>query len=68
MCALPEPCRGGAHQDDGTDLEGAHHGCTDPQCDAGIIPNPYSDDPEDLTLCPACNHGYDPRDHHDYAG
>ncbi|MFE9800829.1 hypothetical protein ACFYP6_18495 [Streptomyces goshikiensis] len=36
--------------------------CTNPQCDGGIIPNPYS---EDLTLCPACNHGYDPRD---YAG
>ncbi|WP_405788133.1 hypothetical protein [Streptomyces sp. NBC_01367] len=42
--------------------------CTDPQCDSGIIPNPYSGDPEDLTLCPTCNHGYDPRDHHDYAG
>ncbi|MFJ3834237.1 hypothetical protein ACIPY6_01800 [Streptomyces sp. NPDC090054] len=39
--------------------------CTDPQCDSGIIPNPYSDDHEDLTLCPVCNHGYD---HHDYAG
>ncbi|MEU4729155.1 hypothetical protein [Streptomyces sp. NPDC023588] len=42
--------------------------CTEPQCDDGIVPNPYSDDPEDLTLCPSCNHGYDPRDHHDYAG
>ncbi len=26
--------------------------CTDPQCDNGIIPDPYSDDPEGLTLCP----------------
>ncbi|MEV5970990.1 hypothetical protein [Streptomyces sp. NPDC051921] len=48
--------------------------CTDPQCDGGVVPNPYSDDPGDLTLtltltlCPACNHGCDPRDHHDYAG
>ncbi|MER5569729.1 hypothetical protein ABT083_26465 [Streptomyces goshikiensis] len=38
--------------------------CTAPQCDGGIIPNPYADDPEDLTICPACN----PRDHHNYAG
>jgi hypothetical protein len=42
--------------------------CTDSQCDAGVIPNPYSDGSEDLTLCPACNRGYDPRDYHDYAG
>ncbi|MFJ2751393.1 hypothetical protein [Streptomyces sp. NPDC087297] len=39
--------------------------CYAPQCDGGIIPNPYSDDPEDLTLCPACNHGYDARDYTD---
>ncbi|MFF3858127.1 hypothetical protein [Streptomyces sp. NPDC002209] len=42
--------------------------CTDPQCDSGIIPNPYADDPEDLTLCPTCNHGYNLREHYDYAG
>ncbi|MCX5174248.1 hypothetical protein [Streptomyces virginiae] len=42
--------------------------CTDPQCDSGIIPNGNSDDPEALTLCPACNPGYDPRDYHEYAG
>ncbi|MFD9078610.1 hypothetical protein [Streptomyces erythrochromogenes] len=41
--------------------------CTDPQCDAGIIPNPHSDDPEDLTFCPICTPGYDPRDHPNYA-
>ncbi|MEU6448531.1 hypothetical protein [Streptomyces sp. NPDC046979] len=39
--------------------------CTNSQCDSGIIPNPYSDDPEALTLCPDCNHGYDPRDAYD---
>ncbi|MFI8365232.1 hypothetical protein ACIGD1_34410 [Streptomyces sp. NPDC085612] len=33
--------------------------CTDPQCDSGIIPNRHSDDPKDLALCPACNHGFD---------
>ncbi|WP_267882815.1 hypothetical protein [Streptomyces sp. NRRL S-237] len=31
---------------------------------AGRHPCP---DPEDLTLCRSCNHGYDLRDHHDYA-
>ncbi|MCX4722045.1 hypothetical protein OG818_40855 [Streptomyces virginiae] len=42
--------------------------CTDPQCDDGIIPTRHSDDPEALTLCPDCNHGYDVRDYQDYAG
>ncbi|MFJ6778750.1 hypothetical protein [Streptomyces yangpuensis] len=42
--------------------------CTGPQCDRGIIPDPYSNAPEDLTLCPICNYGYDPRDDQDFAG
>ncbi|MEU5773585.1 hypothetical protein ABZ819_09865 [Streptomyces venezuelae] len=41
--------------------------CTNPQCNGGIIPNPYSGDPEDLTLCPDCNDGYDPRDRDEYS-
>ncbi|MFG2486902.1 hypothetical protein ACGFSI_29630 [Streptomyces virginiae] len=39
--------------------------CTNLQCNGGIVPNPHSDAPEDLTLCLGCNHGFDPRD---YAG
>ncbi|WP_185832685.1 hypothetical protein [Streptomyces sp. WAC 04229] len=39
--------------------------CTNSQCDSGIIPNPYSDDPEALTLCPDCNPGSDTYDAYD---
>ncbi|MFJ9941311.1 hypothetical protein [Streptomyces erythrochromogenes] len=39
--------------------------CTNPQCDADIIPNPHSDD---LPLCPTYNHSYDLRDYRSYAG
>ncbi|GGO98252.1 hypothetical protein [Wenjunlia tyrosinilytica] len=33
--------------------------CANPQCDDGLVPNPRSTDPEDVTLCPVENPGYD---------
>ncbi|MGW2818602.1 hypothetical protein [Streptomyces sp. NPDC001415] len=40
--------------------------CPDPQCDDGLVPNPYSDDPEDVMICPECSHGTDPRDDYNH--
>ncbi|MFC0847519.1 hypothetical protein ACFH04_27995 [Streptomyces noboritoensis] len=40
--------------------------CPNPQCNDGLVPNPYSDDPDDVTLCPDENPGYDPRDRYGY--
>ncbi|MFI1104203.1 hypothetical protein [Streptomyces melanogenes] len=40
--------------------------CNNPQCDSGIVPNTHSADPDDLTLCPDCNPGYDPDAYLDY--
>ncbi|MCX4823201.1 hypothetical protein OG883_25595 [Streptomyces sp. NBC_01142] len=55
----PRTVLGGAHQDNGPDLEEHTMACTDPQCTDGLIPNPRSTDPEDVTLCPVEYPDYD---------
>lgn len=63
LCALPDRAGAVPIRTTAPTSKERTMACTDPQCDSGIIPNPYSDDPEDLTLCPGCNDGYDPRDY-----
>ncbi|MEU4997053.1 hypothetical protein [Streptomyces sp. NPDC021622] len=42
--------------------------CPNPQCEDGLVPNPYAEDPQDVTLCPDEYPGYDPREFLDYEG
>ncbi|WTP58886.1 hypothetical protein OHU07_19745 [Streptomyces phaeochromogenes] len=40
--------------------------CNNPQCDGGVVPNPRSSDPDDVTLCPDEYPEYDPAEFLDY--
>lgn len=66
MCALPEPCWAEPIRTAAPTSKEHTMSCPNPQCVDGLVPNPYAEDPEDVTLCPDENPGYDPRDHYGY--